>query len=74
MQLLTLPKRSNQRSKPWWKSKTMWAAAIAAAVPYIPAVTAHLSPPAGAAIAIVFAILRVVTKEPIGRKNDTAET
>lgn len=64
--------------KAWWKSKTLWVNAVVAALVALEAVTGLLKPYVGdafyAAIAvalpIVNAMLRVITTEGIGKRDE----
>lgn len=66
------------RKKVWWKSKTLWANAIVAALVAAEAVTGVMQPYVAekfyAAVAvflpIINAVLRVVTTEALGVRKD----
>lgn len=70
--------KNTQKTKPWYKSKTLWVNALAAALAALEASTGALKPALGdkglyVAIAVglpvINAALRAATTQPLGKRN-----
>ncbi len=68
--------------KPWYKSKTIWVNSVAAGLIALEASTGVLKPLLGdpfymimsAVLSVVNAVLRTITKVPLGKPAETQET